>query len=128
MPKINPWDLTEAEEAAIRGDLTDADMDALKRSLIMAAKQPGRRDQFRRKLKQGDSWIEVAELAAYQCQMRSLNLKPDQSPPAWGGSLGDGLDGPDSDLTDELLNRMLDAGISQWEPDPLAALAKVKQK
>jgi hypothetical protein len=101
-------------------EFNEVDMDALRRAMVraMTSTDPGRREQIESMLLDRP-WVEVAEYAAYGAQMRSLQLKPWQNPPAHGG-----VD-PESNA---LLDRMLKAGISQFEPDPLAALAEAEQK
>jgi hypothetical protein len=98
----------------------EVDMDALRRCMAigMAPTEPGRKGQLVDMLKDRP-WIEVAEFAAYGCQRRALKLKPFDEPPCWGGE-----DPPGKAAA--LLDRMLAAGISQWEPDPMAALAQAK--
>ena len=64
---------------------------------------------------------------ASHCQSRSLNLQAWQTPPMWVRDLDAALREPfggkrgDREAA-ELLQRMLDAGLSKYEPDPLAAL------
>lgn len=62
-------------------DLTAADRDALKRALalVRASKDPGRRGQIERELRE-DGWFAAAHFAVYSCQRRALGLKPWQSP------------------------------------------------
>jgi hypothetical protein len=62
-------------------------------------------------------WREVAEFAAYVCQTETLHLKPCEEPPVHADEAGDGQ-------ADLLLKRMLDAGVSRYHPDPLAALTE----
>lgn len=104
--------------------LSPVDRDALERSLqlALASDEPGRRDQIKRKLKK-DDWIEAAETAAYGCQRRVLGLKPWQSPPCYGDAFP-GHDGHANAAV--LLRKLLDAGLSRWEPDPVAALAAIE--
>jgi hypothetical protein len=71
------------------------------------------------------SWASVAEFCAYSEQMANLHLKPWQEPPMH-------VD-PDNPKAGEaeaaaLLRRMLQAGISRWHPDPLAALEEREQQ
>jgi hypothetical protein len=63
------------------------------------------------------SWEHVARFAASVCQSRNLKLKPWEMPP-WHG---DSKHHPDP-AARKLLQQMLDAGISRWHPDPMAAL------
>jgi hypothetical protein len=72
-------------------------------------------------------WREVAEFAAYGCQMRALNLRPADCPPCWAY---DDIERPAGSAFNQsiaaaraLAGRMLAAGISIFHPDPLAALA-----
>jgi hypothetical protein len=98
---------------------SDADLDALRRSVrLTMAENQLRREQIEEMLAERP-WVEVAEFCSYHLQMRALNLGPWQDPPA---------NGPDDGEAGALLDRMLDASISQWEPDPVAALAKVETK
>jgi hypothetical protein len=64
---------------------------------------------------------------AYENQMASLQLCPWQFPPCWisPSEIPDLIAGsdPDKRAAAILLRRMHDAGISQFHPDPMAALA-----
>ncbi|MGB9018602.1 MAG: hypothetical protein WCC77_13250 [Pseudolabrys sp.] len=63
--------------------------------------------------------------AAYHCQHAALNLKTWQEPPCVE-------DEDDPDPRDpgaqKLLREMLQANISRYEPDPLAALRRVNRR
>jgi len=105
-------------------ELDEIDMDALRRAMEIAMRDPDRKRQLESKLK-GDAypgdkpqpWTEVAQFAAYCVQNRALNLKPWESPPC---------SACETDTAAlKLLDRMLEAGISEWEPDPLGALSRV---
>jgi hypothetical protein len=90
------------------------------RQALELAMQQARRDSFTAaqldsKLK-GESWQEVAEFASFHCQIRALNLKPWQRPPCIADSDG-------HEPADDLLRRMLAAGVSKFYPDPAKALA-----
>jgi hypothetical protein len=67
------------------------------------------------------TWTEVAEFAAYSCQIAALQLKRWQNPPCV-------CDGEGDEPGDRLLRRMLAAGVSQFDPDPLAAVSKTKHE
>src|SRR5262249_25615653 len=103
---------------------SEADRDALERAMQIARRDPSRAQQLDEKL-QDESWDEVAAFAAYVCQNRALHLKPWQSPPS---SVAE--DDPDEDDEDAqmLLRRMLAAGVSRYDPDPLAALKQRKRR
>jgi hypothetical protein len=95
--------------------LRQVDQDALERAMKMcAAESPGRAHQLREKLKD-ESWFDVARFAAYCVQGDTLNLDLSEHPPC---VVGVDEAGPAGDL----LRRMLKAGVSRWEPDPLQAL------
>jgi len=111
--------------------LSEVDRDALGRALALAKErsrnEPRRDDgltQIERMLKR-EPWQEVAEFAVYGCQKRSLGLKPWQWPPAWV-HLDDTH--PEHTAAVALLKRLLDAGLSKYEPDPLAALAAIEAR
>jgi hypothetical protein len=93
--------------------LTTADIAALTESLRLQREHPDhrRREQIEAKLLECSSWIECAKFASYSRQCDNLRLKPWQSPPMVGN--------PD----DRLLIRMRRLGISQYAPDPMAAIA-----
>ena len=76
-------------------------------------------------------WERVAVFACSCVQCRSLDLPPWQSP-VFRASLRD-LDKPYGDPSGkresaELLKRLLDANLSPFEPDPLAAIAEAEAK
>ena len=108
--------------------LSEVDRNALGRALALAKERSRgelRRDgetQIERMLKR-QLWQEVAQFAVYGCQMKSLGLRPWQFPPAWVSP--NDLDPEHADAV-ALLKRLLDAGLSRWEPDPIGALAKVE--
>jgi hypothetical protein len=100
------------------------DRDALERAMDIAKRDKERAKQLQSKLRD-EPWIEVAEFAAYACQIDALSLKPWQSPPC-------SVDEDDPDERDrdaqKLLQRMLAAGVSRYDPDPLAALRGHRRK
>jgi hypothetical protein len=91
--------------------LSEVDRDALERALKIAqASEPGEQD---------------ARTAAYTCQRRALQLRPWQSPPCYG----DASPGHDGHRDSEaLLRKLLDAGLSRWEPDPIGALSAIEAR
>jgi hypothetical protein len=98
----------------------DIDHDALTRCLDVAMRDPLCRTQFADK-QRANGWEEAAQAAAYHCQIEALNLKPRQEPPCVA-------DEDDPDERDKqaqaLLRRLLAAGLSRYEPNPLKALSK----
>ena len=81
---------------------------------MCAAEGSGRAAQLRSKL-ETESWFEVAQFAAYCCQGTTLNLDLSEHPPCV-------VDVDEPGPAAVLLGRMLKAGVSRWEPDPLRAL------
>jgi hypothetical protein len=109
--------------------LSAADRDAMTRAIVIANEYQHKHDRLRDgetqiECKLKVDWIEAGESAAYSCQVRVLGLKPWQSPPCYGDAQP-GHDGHADAAV--LLKRLLDAGLSRWEPDPVAALAKIEQ-
>ena len=108
----------------------DVDRDALERCMKIAQRDPLRTEHLRSKL-EDEPWIEVAEFAAYGCQIESLSLKPWQSPPCHIDENADAPDDADREpdtVGRKLLRQMLRAGVSRFDPDPLKALAGAKRK
>jgi hypothetical protein len=111
--------------------LTETDREAMTRA-IETGRQRGKAareqlDDFLR-LK---PWREVGEFAAYGLQCETLRLKPWQSPPCEIGDpdacefvRGDDIHGYRTAA--RLLRRLLEAGLSRYEPDPIAALERAE--
>jgi hypothetical protein len=103
--------------------LTQNDIAALELALETARKEsPGRAQQLALKLAE-DGWWPTARFAAYSCQVDALRLQPWEHPPVWVDDLDDY---PDREAA-RLLKRMLAAGVSQYDPDPMAALEAAKK-
>jgi hypothetical protein len=106
------------------------DHDALQRAMAMVRDEsPGRARQIDDMLKDRP-WLQVAQFAAYSCQHRTLHLKPWQSPPC---TMGDAE--PIGDLQQhglhsawELRRKLLTAGLSMYEPDPVGVLAEMENQ
>jgi hypothetical protein len=91
------------------------DREALQRALALAHTfDHARAEQLDAKLSD-EPWSDVAAFAAYVCQCRALHLRPWERSPAMAAADDDGPAG-------QLLRRMLAAGLSRYEPDPLVAL------
>ena len=88
--------------------MKQVDRQALELAMQQARLDPLTAEQLASKLK-GESWQEVAEFAAFHCQIKSLNLKPWQKPPC--------IAEPDGhEPADDLLRKLLAAGISKFHP------------
>lgn len=113
-------------------ELDPVDEAALTRAIEAMRANPATREQIEDMLAT-KPWREAAEFAAYSCQCDALRLRPWQSPPSWIDDLvGDINAGPDGVggqfAAARLLRRMLDAGLSRYEPDPLAGLKRAKAR
>jgi hypothetical protein len=112
----------------------EVDNEALRRGLALALADPDplRRQQIRHKLQaveRGEfSWQSVAEFACYGLQGQNLSLKPWECPPmhACPGATGHGRYYFNQPKAAALRQRLVDAGLSIFEPDPLGALAKIE--
>ena len=116
-------------ESAVK--LHPVDRSALERAIEIAkGESPGRAAQIASKLKH-ESWREVAEFAASCCQHRALATRPWELAPVSVGEDDPIPDGDDHRRTGraiKLLRRLLAAGLSRYEPDPIEALARVEGK
>jgi len=105
------------------------DKDAMRRAIAQAkAESPARRRQIESMLA-NDPFEEVGRFAARCCQSAALALKP-WAPPPMSAEVYPCVDRFPTDgrvAAHELLRRLLAAGLSRFEPDPLAALAAVEQ-
>ena len=111
--------------------MNEIDRDALERALVACrAVSAARAKQLDSKL-HDEPWEEVAQFASSCAQGRALDLMPWQSPPcranlgALSEPFGDPRAAPESA---ELLRRLLDAGLSRFEPDPLGAIEEAEGK
>jgi hypothetical protein len=99
--------------------LIDADIDALQRCMEIARQDRLRAGQLDDKLSD-EPWSAVARFASRVVQGRALKLKPWQEPPCCVSP-----EGPERDhAAQRLLRKMLAAGVSRYDPDPVAAIAR----
>jgi hypothetical protein len=104
------------------------DREALTRALKLARDEsPGRARQID-SMRADRSWFEAASFASYSCQCDRLRLKPWMSPPCIVGDKKPVDDPQQHGLIAawELRRKLLAAGLSAYEPDPLAALEAAK--
>jgi hypothetical protein len=114
--------------------LSATDREALERALrIGRALSFEERDYLDYVLRE-DGWQRAAEAAVYRQQDAALRLRPWQSPPCCidpdevDDILAAGDDGVQGQFAAaRLVQRLLRAGLSQFEPDPLAALEAAKR-
>jgi hypothetical protein len=80
-----------------------------------------------------EPWERVGAFAAYCRQDTNLKLKPWMTPPCWvrdiDGTPADGDDGVMGRYAAAvLLQRMLAAGLSRYEPDPVGAFERAEAR
>jgi hypothetical protein len=104
--------------------LTTNDRVALELALkLTRAEGQGRAEQLLR-MQLDDGWFYAAHFAVVNCQCNALHLQPWEWPPIWCA------DDPDESPPEaaQLLRRMLKAGVSRYDPDPMASLEKAERK
>ena len=112
--------------------LSRTDREALERAIVALRRDTATREQIEAKLRD-EPWQAAGEFAAYAAQCDSLGLRPWQTPPCWITDLAATLRLPFGDPRGEreaaeLLRKMLNCGLSRFEPDPLAALDRVEAR
>jgi len=112
-----------------RIDLEETDLEALRRALKIAkSSDRGRRQQIESML-EDRPWQDVAEFASFCCQAEALRLRPWQTPPCWVGDERPLVDDHRGEVAAwELRRRLLAAGLSQYEPDPVRMLEAVAMR
>jgi hypothetical protein len=110
--------------------ISRVDREALERALAMDPDRDPASSPINRRL-EPERWHEAAKSAAYACQCAALRPEPWQPVPANGYVAvtdDDSEYGPvmGRAAAAELLRRLLAAGLSRFEPDPLGALARVE--
>jgi hypothetical protein len=112
--------------------LTDVDRDAMTRAIAITRKEsPARAAQIFDMLS-SRPFERVGRFAAFSCQVDALKLTPWETAPLQIRDIDAGLNAPDDTRrigdAARLLQRLLRAGLSRYEPSPLAALARVEAK
>jgi hypothetical protein len=100
--------------------LTKDDLDAMARAIEWVRQQrPDHAEQIEDKLR-CESFEAAGEFAADVAQYANLKLKPWETPPCniWGYGQSNAI---------ELRDRLVAAGLSIFEPDPMQALAEVER-
>src|SRR5438128_2398534 len=111
--------------------ISRVDREALERAYVTDPdRDPASDEPIDRRL-DPERWFLAAKSAAYACQCATLRPKPWQAVPACGYVAvtdNDSEFGPvlGRAAAAELLRRLLAAGLSRYEPDPLSALERVE--
>jgi hypothetical protein len=125
MKHMKPRAKPKAELPELTPSLPDRDKDAYGRAIEwMRQHSPASAAQIETKLR-CEGFEAAGEFAAYAAQCETLRLKPWQAPPAHVRATD-----PDPNVYGRraaeiaLRDRLLAAGLSVFEPDPIAALAR----
>jgi hypothetical protein len=108
--------------------LSPIDQDALTRALVIARAESVQEREHLDGIEARSGWQEAAESAAYHLQCKTLRLKPWHAPPMHCRSDEVGVGYGCSRIEVMLRRRMLKAGLSLFEPNPVAALEAVEAK
>jgi hypothetical protein len=104
--------------------INDLDRQALDRCTKLYAAKGG---EFTQRVKERDcDWREMAHGCCFHFQMQNLGLRPWQNPPMF--LIDDDSSRPEDLAAFKIMRKLIDAGLSVYEPDPLAALAAVKNR
>jgi hypothetical protein len=117
-------------EKAKRVRLSKVDREALQRAIEMVRAEGPNETRWIDDHLRTNGFFETGCLASYHCQYRALQLKPWQFPPIWiddvSAILKEPPDFKDRHRAAKLLQRLLAAGLSRYEPDPLTALERAE--
>ena len=119
--------------------LSRIDREALTRALEIVRNRPEKEDPGRREqvdhLMKHEGWFTAADFCCYCCQSEVIRPRLWQPIPAGIDPadietiLARGDDAPNGNYAAaKLLKRMLRAGLSRYEPEPLKALAEAKRR
>jgi hypothetical protein len=113
--------------------MSDLDKAACERAIAMMQAEPAGshgRVLIDALLARGGSFEEIGKTAAFHCQSQNLRLKPWQPPPMEVTPRVDGVD--DGNMgwhrAQQLAYRLLAAGLSKYEPDPVATLERAERE
>jgi hypothetical protein len=111
-----------------KATISDVERDALERALAIMLKHRELGRDFTRRLDEGrEPWADIARHAALSCQVASMGLKAWQVAPCEVEINQTDPPGDEHHRTRHAsltLERLLNGGLSRWEPTPPAALAK----
>jgi hypothetical protein len=105
-----------------------ADIEALTRSFNMGCRESTAYRAHLTAIEKQSGWRIAAEHASYHFQIKALKLRPWEPPPPWVRDIEGYLEAGDDGVggwyrAAQLAQRLLEAGLSLYEPDPITALA-----
>jgi hypothetical protein len=114
--------------------LSPVDREALERAIEIARSDPEERETIDRLMKE-QGWYVAAHQAVYHCQRELIRprlwqpMPYDIDPAQVEAIIARGPDGLAGEYqAARLLRRMLRAGLSRYEPDPIRALERAKER
>jgi hypothetical protein len=112
---------------------SDVDRDAFKRAIETMLRSPEAiyRTDFKRRLNTKEPWEKIGRDAASVCQCRALKLAPWQTAPhqAEPNQIDEvGFEHRATAVASALLGKLLAAGCSRFEPNPIAAIEAAEVK
>jgi hypothetical protein len=117
------WPAIDMTTIEIPDDIDDVDHAALRLALATLDDEK-RVDQIADMIKD-HGWLYAAKFAAYSCQITNLRLKSWQPPPCCVADENEPRVG--EEISAKVLRRMVKLDISDWHPDPLAALEECEK-
>jgi len=113
-------------------EINEVDCDAFHRALALMLKHRELSRDFKRRLDEGrEPWADIARHAASICQIESLGLRAWQTLPCEveiNETDARGCEHRSTRNASMILKRLLNAGLSRYEPDPPTALARVERE
>ena len=111
----------------MRRHVKRVDRDAMRRAIAILRQDPFWATHIEDKLKR-EGFEKAGHFASYSAQCDALHLKPWETPPCdtWG-TVPDPSSWGSRPAEIELRDRLLAAGISVFEPDPVKALAEAER-
>ncbi|MGX1320508.1 hypothetical protein AB7M17_003961 [Bradyrhizobium sp. USDA 377] len=106
--------------------LSDLDRDALTRAIVYARGESEARSRQIDRMFAERPWEDVAKFCAYNSQIRTLHLSPMQDPPMYAGLRCGDARYVRANIA--LLQQMLAAGLSRFEPDVEVALEHSRRR
>jgi hypothetical protein len=115
--------------------LSEVDREAIERAIAIMRNSSAERAEQIDRLLQEDDWQGAADLAVYHCQRELIRprlwqpIPADIDPDQIEAIIAKGDDGKAGRfLAAKLLRKMLRAGLSRFEPQPIEALAAARAK
>jgi hypothetical protein len=126
--------MTQATTTTQENAISEVDRDAFKRAIAIMLRHKERiyRTDFKRRLDQRqEPWVDIGRHAASAVQSESLGLKPWQVAPCVAELNTADAPGFEHRCTRNaslILERLLNAGLSRFEPDPIKAIERVERE